>query len=89
MQPLRFDRQRVLRFRCNAIVSHLLDFASSRGCGLNELAVIPFSMEDRRQLAQLIGYSLSGYSELPYVSDSAWTDAESARIQLMKGRKRK
>jgi len=28
-----------------------------------------FSQEDREQFAQLIGYSLSGFGELSYVSD--------------------
>jgi len=31
-----------------------------------------FPKEDRQQLAQLIGYSLSGYSELGYVDDDAF-----------------
>ena len=52
------------RFKKNAIVSHLLDWATERGMGMNELACIDFTKDDRQQFAQLIGYSLSGYGEL-------------------------
>lgn len=53
----------VARFRANAIVRHLLDYGI---IDLNALAGLPFSPEDRRQFAQLIGYSVSGYGELSY-----------------------
>jgi hypothetical protein len=66
----------VLRFKENAIVRAFLDWARPRGFGMNELATMDFTPEDRRQFAQLIGYSLSGYGELPYVSS---TDYEAAR----------
>jgi hypothetical protein len=39
---------------------------------MNNLALLPFSNEDRVQFAQLIGYSLNGFGELPYVSDKVW-----------------
>ncbi|ANF28013.1 hypothetical protein PS273GM_12980 [Stutzerimonas stutzeri] len=68
MQPIEFDRRGTIRFRENKIVRHLLDFAEPRGCGLNELARMDFSQEDRMQLAQLIGYSVSGYGDLSYAS---------------------
>jgi hypothetical protein len=38
--------------------------------------MLPFSNEDRQQFAQLIGYSLGGYSELSYVDDDAYKAAE-------------
>lgn len=40
--------------------------------GLNNLAKMPFSDEDWQQLAQLIGYSVGGYSTLSYVDDEAY-----------------
>jgi len=70
------------RFKENKIVSHLLDYAQKHGCGLNEIAAMPFSREDRVQLAQLIGYSLSGFSELSYVSD----DDYGAAANMAKGK---
>jgi hypothetical protein len=88
-QPLKIDKERVLRFQENAIVRHVLDFASSRGCSLNELASIPFSKADRQQFAQLIGYSLCGYGELPYVTDAAYAEAEGAWRNAERRRKRK
>lgn len=61
------------RFVENKIVSYLLD---NGGICLNKLAVLDFSDEDRAQFAQLIGYSLSGYGDLSYVSDEAYDSAE-------------
>lgn len=77
IQPLAKDASGVLRFKENKIVSDLLDLASKHGLSLNDIAVREYSNEDRQQLAQLIGYSLSGYSELrPYVDDAAYAAAE-------------
>lgn len=44
---------------------------------MNDLACMEFSQEDREQFAQLIGYSLSGYGDLSYVSDESYDAAES------------
>jgi hypothetical protein len=73
IQPLEKDDFGVIRFKRNAIVDHLLD---KGGIDLNQIACMEFSDEDRQQFAQLIGYSLSGYSELGYVSDDAYEAAE-------------
>lgn len=75
IQPLEKDNLGTLRFKSNAIVRHLVDFGRTHGCGLNELASMKFSNEDREQLAQLIGYSLSGFSDLSYVSDETYEAA--------------
>lgn len=75
IQPLAKDAQGVLRFKENAIVRHLLDWARERGMDLNKLARMDFTQDDREQFAQLIGYSLSGFSELSYVSDATYTAA--------------
>lgn len=70
IQPLAKDEDGTLRFLKNKIVCDLLDFATPRGLGLNEMASRDYSDEDRQQFAQLIGYSLSGYGELRgYVND--------------------
>ena len=65
IQPL-IHGHGVLRFKKNAIVDYLLDFAQRRGVSLNEIANLDVSQDDRQQFAQLIGYSLNGYGELPY-----------------------
>ena len=72
-QPLKKDAQGVIRFKANEIVRYLLD---NGGIDLNQLACLDFTDEDRQQFAQLIGYSLSGYGELSYVSDEAYDAAE-------------
>jgi hypothetical protein len=74
IQPLAPDTHGVMRFKANTIVQHLLDTHPS--CDMNALARMDFSADDRQQFAQLIGYSLSGYSDLQsYVSDEAYSAA--------------
>ena len=69
IQPLAKDSEGTLRFKENALIRFLLDNGKH---DLNDLASMDFSQEDREQFAQLIGYSLSGFSELSYVSDEAY-----------------
>ena len=72
IQPLELDDQGVLRFKSNKLVDALLDHGQATGLGLNELRFKyhgPEYADDWQQLSQLIGYSLSGYGELSYVSD--------------------
>lgn len=82
MQPIGYDQDDVIRFKRNAIVRFLLDWASERGMTLNSLASIPFADEDREQFAQLIGYSVSGFGELGYtrIWSVAKADEEASRI---------
>lgn len=68
MQPV-VEKDKVIRFKENKIVRDLLDFASSRGMSLNQIAIGEYSQEDREQFVQLIGYSVCGFHELDYVSD--------------------
>lgn len=75
IQPIQKDELGTLRFKQNKIVRDLLDYASERGFGLNEIARKDYSKEDHVQLAQLIGYSLSGFGTLSYVSDSDYNAA--------------
>jgi hypothetical protein len=72
IQPLAKDEHGTLRFQQNKIVRDLLDFATPRGFGLNEMAARGYSDDDRQQFAQLINYSLSGYGSLSYVDDEAY-----------------
>lgn len=76
IQPLELDVGGTLRFKQNEIVRHLLDHG---GIDLNQIAILDFSKEDRQQFAQLIGYSLGGYSELSYVDDDAYRAAEAQK----------
>ena len=85
MQPIADDGKGVIRFKENPIVRDMLDFATTKGFGLNQMhpacghsaKTSEYTDEDRAQLAQLIGYSLSGYADLrSYVSDAAYEAAE-------------
>ena len=67
IQPLEITKWP--RFKKNTIVDFL---AKDR---LNELSAMDFPQEDWEQLAQLIGYSLSGFSELSYVRDETYYTA--------------
>jgi len=77
MQPIYLDDVKVARFRENAIVRFLLDWATNRGIGMNELAMMPFHADDRQHFAQLIGYSVSGYRELSYSDEAIVSKADS------------
>ena len=77
MQPVVRDEDGILRFKRNAIVRYLLDAGPY---DLNYLSVMPFSDEDREQFAQLIGYSLNGFSELSYASDEVVAQADFAEV---------
>lgn len=69
IQPIEKDGRGTPRFKRNKIVDFL---AKGR---LNELAAMDFPREDWEQLAQLIGYSLSGFGNLSYVSDETYETA--------------
>ncbi|MES2787657.1 MAG: DUF4406 domain-containing protein [Pseudomonadota bacterium] len=73
IQPLITDQHGVIRFKRNAIVDHLAEGK------LNDLAVMDFAPEDLEQFAQLIGYSLSGWGNLSYVTDEAYQRAAAQR----------
>ena len=69
MQPFVIDEHGVIRFQENSIVRVLLDEATERGFGLNELSRrSEFTQKDWEQFSQLTGYSLGGYHELSFVS---------------------
>ena len=73
IQQIFKDSHGTLRFRENKIVQYLLD---NGGIDLNRLGVTDFDNDDREQFAQLIGYSLSGFADLSYVTDETYEAAE-------------
>lgn len=91
MQPVVWDGRRVIRFKANKIVNYLLEWASSRGCNLNDLARMDFAKDDRTQFAQLIGYSVSGAGDLPYFDRAllARADAEASKLASQRARRTK
>lgn len=87
MQPIVRCKDNVYRFKENAVVRFLLDWAQPRGMGLNELAMMDkqFSQEDREQFAQLIGYSVSGFGELGYASKKTVAEADAIVDAMLNG----
>ena len=60
------------RFIPNRIVEALLETST---LDLNKIALMDFTGQERMPFAQLIGYSLSGFSELNYVDDETYEAA--------------
>lgn len=74
IQPLLKDENNgSARFKENEIVRYLLD--SHPKVDMNDIACMDFSDDDRRQFAQLIGYTLSAYGDLSYVDDDSYESA--------------
>lgn len=71
IQPVEMGKNGVDRFKSNSIVRRLMEHGQKTGLSLNELAGEGFSNSDWEQFAQLIGYSVSGWSGLSYVSEDA------------------
>lgn len=76
MQPVVLAAGGVIRFKENRIVSAFLDNSRRHGYGLNEAARDDYTPEERMQVAQLIGYSVSGYGSLSFVTDESCEEAD-------------
>jgi hypothetical protein len=82
-QPILLAADNVVRFKENKIVSWMLEMGRlGAKFDLNVIALQDFSQEDRIQLAQLIGYSVSGFGDLSYVPEAEVDacDAEAHRV---------
>lgn len=75
IQPLVTDKNGVIRFKENAIVTYLLE---KGGIDMNALAMEDFTQEDREQFTMLIGYSVGGFCDLSYASDETVTEVNRA-----------
>ena len=87
MQPVGVDAHGVHRFLDNRIVRELLVRSGLTGYGLNEIAVDAhrgkYNDVEQRQLAQLIGYSVSGYGDLSYVDNESCMRADALSEALL------
>lgn len=78
MQPIIEDNHGIMRFEKNPIIDWLCTAKSD----MNEIAI--FVQENNidekywRQIAQLVGYSVSGYGTLSYVDDESYDRAYAA-----------
>lgn len=89
IQPIDWDGNGVIRFKPNAIVEWMLE-RGRRGekFDLNTIAIQGFSQEDEEQLAQLIGYSVSGFADLSFVSNKTYNLARKEADRVFKKNKR-
>jgi len=72
MQPLYKDEHGVVRFKSNLIIDYLFRAGI---LDLNRIGIMSFPQEDQEQLAQLLGYSVSGFGDLSYVRDETYEKA--------------
>ncbi len=90
MQPVYLDKHPdtapLARFRGNEIVEWMLEEGrNGKRFDLNRIAsrfMREEHVRDRMQLVQLIGYSISGYNELSFVSDASAARANAAAHAL-------
>ena len=86
MQPIGWDGRGVIRFKSNAIIEWLFE---TERIDLNDIAIRAargqFGEADQMQLAQLLGYSVSGYGDLSYASAES-VDAADAEADRIAGR---
>ena len=88
MQPIEYDEYNVIRFKRNKIVDYMLEAGRAAGAfDLNSIASMNFPKEDYEQLAQLIGYSVSGFGELSYASEETIAIADEIARKLYNERK--
>ena len=86
MQPVYLDKSGVARFKPNKIIEYLFE----RGTlDLNLLAFMKFEAEDRMQIAQLLGYSVSGFGDLGYADPKIVEQAGKEVAKLLAGRQGK
>lgn len=85
MQQIVEDSHGVLRFEKNPIIDWLCTVKSD----MNEIAIFvqENNIEEKywRQIAQLVGYSISGYGTLSYVDDESYDSACVAVDDLKRG----
>jgi hypothetical protein len=78
-QPVVVAEGGIHRFKANEIVKYLL---MNGGIDMNDLAIKGFSDEDNEQFVQLIGYSVSGTSNMDYMTDEVFDKAMEQSMAL-------
>jgi hypothetical protein len=83
MQPIIVEDGKA-RFQKNAIVRWLLDMsAAGQRVDLQGIALTPFTVEDREQFLQLIGYTVTGFGECSYVRKASVDKADRIAARLL------
>ena len=86
MQPLHRDNHGTIRFVENRIVRDLYDAAAQAGLmDMNSICIDAhkgkYTDQEQMQFAQLIGYSLGGFSELNYSSQEVIDAAHQSYLE--------
>ncbi len=76
IQPIILDEHGVRHFKANRIIEYLL---RCNKFNMNELAMLNFDNDERQHFAQLIGYSVCGYTDLSYHNESVALYAETTQ----------
>lgn len=87
-QPMVVNTDGTVRFKRNHLVRHLLDYGGLTLTDMNrEVQAGRATMEDYRQLMQLIGYSVSGYGDIassmedePWLTEAVMFDEQAAEL---------
>lgn len=92
MQPIVKASDGVIRFQANRLVEHFVNMASEgKKFDLNDAAILAhqegISRAEQMQLAQLIGYSVSGFGDLSYADRDTIRRADRKAAALTKKRK--
>jgi hypothetical protein len=88
-QPIVRDAHGVARFQSNALIQYLADKGA---INLNQLVALPFPQADVDQFWQLLGYSLSAYAGLSFISKeareaaAAWRAEDEGRFHYVRAR---
>jgi hypothetical protein len=69
LQQVYIDYTGEPRFHANAIVQHLLTHGSIRW---DQILMMDFSLADREQIAQQLGYTVERYNELHWISQESF-----------------
>ena len=82
IQPLQMD-DGTMRFKANHIIRDLYDFTMPKGFDMNHIVGSgKYSQDDIEQFYQLIGFSLTGFHEVSYVSDETALEASKLAKQV-------
>lgn len=87
MQPIELDKHGTARFKRNNILDRLFDEGK---IDLNQIAIwaqqkqYNITQEDQMQLAQLLGYSVSGFGDLSYADPDVVEEADKQVAALVK-----
>lgn len=87
MQDIVLDEYGTPRFRENRIVKYLLTYGPFDMNDFGEMfGGDEEYREDEEQFAQLIGYSVSGFGDLPYASEDIVNEADALAEELLNDR---